>query len=96
MSEFKDDKISQYDRAIAGLMEERQKRIDELKDPVRDRVLEVYTEIASLFDELHELGDGTFHTEEVYVGYDEHEDRDFPVSFEGKFFYYNNGKIVSK
>lgn len=91
-----DGKISQLDKAIANLMEERQNRINELNDPVRIRIKELYTEIACRFDELIELGDKAYPTEETYVGYDEHEDQDYPVNFEGKFFIYNDGKIEDK
>lgn len=96
MPDIKDDAISRIDRQIADLMEQRQMRLDVINDPVRIRIHELYFEIANRLDELAELGDDTHHMEEVYVGYDEHENQPFPVQFEGKYYTFNDGKIEAK
>lgn len=96
MTDIVDDQISEFDRKIAELMSARQERIDFLVNPERKRVREIYGEIGTLFKELESLKDWPYTPTEVYVGYDEQETRDYPVSFEGKYFTFNDGTIMEK
>lgn len=89
MPEIKDDKLSRIDAEIAKLMEQRQQRLDIINDPIRWRISEIYKELTNLFDELHELGDDTHF-------YDDEYDKQFPVTFEGKFFKFNDGETEAK
>lgn len=96
MTDIVDDEISAINRKIEQLMQARQERIDHLTNSDRIRILGIYKNMAHLIKELDELKDSPYTPTEVYVGWDEHEYRNFPVSFEGKYFTFDNGTIEEK
>jgi hypothetical protein len=91
-SEFKDEKFQQMMVNLANDMlrangMDRKKRLDELANPSRLRIREIYSELDVLFKELSELGDGTWQ----YGGRDcEYE---VPIQFYGKYFSFMIGDI---
>lgn len=97
MTDIVDAQLEMIDRKIYELTKQREERYDFLVRPERTRIREIYKEIAILVSELKSLGDKPLTPTDVLTGYgDETEIVHYPISFEGKYFTFDDGVIEEK